>query len=185
MARATRDQLKTAAFLTLGLVFLFTVVVYAADPPFAGKWRGETRAAAAAGPAGPTAGAPGGPGGAAADPGAGAPAAPGAPAGGGARSGGGGGRGGFGGGAGASQKVTLNLKQSKDNKLSGNITFGEGESVDVKDGRVDGNTITFKAGRSPQPVYEYKGELKGEELILTRDGAGTQGALPRYVLTKK
>src|SRR5688572_33449605 len=127
MARATRDQLKTAAFLTLGLVFLFTVVVYAADPPFAGKWRGETRAAAPAGPAGPTAGAPGAPGGAAAAPGAGAPAAPGAPAGGGARGGGGGGRGGFGGGAGvgAPQKVTLNHKQSKKNKLSGNITFGE------------------------------------------------------------
>jgi hypothetical protein len=55
----------------------------------------------------------------------------------------------------------------------------------VKDGKVDGNTITFKAGRAPQPVYEYKGELKGSELILTRDATGARGPLPTYVLTKK
>jgi hypothetical protein len=77
--------------------------------------------------------------------------------------------------------VSLNLKQSKDNKLSGNITFGEGESLDVKEGKVDGNTITFKAGR-PQPT-EYSGELKGSELILIPSGG--RGSSTQYVLTKK
>lgn len=180
MARETKHRLKTVGLLALGLVFLLTMVVYAADPPFAGKWRGETRASGSSGGArGP--GGPGGPGGATATaaPGGGAPAAP-APGG---PGGGGGGRGGFGGGGfGGAQKVALNLKQSKDNKLSGNITFGESESLDVKDGRVDGETITFKAGRAPQPIYEYKGELKGEELTLTRSG---NGPVMQYVLTKK
>jgi hypothetical protein len=79
--------------------------------------------------------------------------------------------------------VSLNLKQSKDNKLSGNLTFGESEALDVKDGKVDGNTITFKAGR-PQPV-EYKGELKGSELILTRENSGGRGPATQFVLSKK
>jgi hypothetical protein len=189
MAQANRERLKTAALLALGLMLLFTVGLYAEDPPFSGKWRGESRVAASgsgpggapeSGPGGGTAaaapaGAPGGgatPGGGA--PGAGAPSGRGGAAGGGAR----GGRGGGGG----PQKVSLNLKQSKDDKLSGNITFGEGESLDVKEGKVDGNTITFKAGR-PQPT-EYKGELKGSELILTPSGGG-RGAATQYVLTKK
>jgi hypothetical protein len=189
MVRPRMIRLRTAALLALGLVFLLTMVVYAEDPPFAGKWRGESRAAAA--PSGGP-GVTGGPVGAGSAPATGTPAAAapevgGAPAatpGGGGRAGGGG-RGGFGGGSSGPQKVSLNLKQSKDNKLSGNITFGEGETVDVKDGKVDGNTIIFKAGRAPQPVYEYKGELKGNELILTRDNPGGRGAAPQYVLTKK
>ena len=69
MARGKQDRLKTASFLALGLVFVLTAAVYAADPPFAGKWRGETRAVAApaggpgitGGPGGPAAGAAGGP----------------------------------------------------------------------------------------------------------------------------
>jgi len=194
MARRNRDRLIVAALTALGLMLLITVGAYAEDPPFSGKWKGETRAAApvgvSGGPVGPTTGgAPGG-GGAAAAPapatGGGAPAA-GAPGGGGAGRGGGGRGGGFGGGpgGGAPQKVSLNLKQSKDNKVSGNITFGETESLDVKDGKVDGNKITFKAGRAPQPVYEYKGELKGSELTLTRDNPAGRGAAPTYVLTKK
>ena len=99
--------------------------------------------------------------------------------------------------------MTLRLKQSKDNKISGNVTVGEAETMDVKEGKVDGNTITFKVGRSGQPLTEYKGELKDKELILTRQGStpspagnpaaggrggfggGGGGGATTYVLTKK
>ena len=196
MAREKRDRLKAAALLAVGLMVLFTVGAYAEDPPFTGKWKGESHATAPAGgpgaapggapaaaaapaataaPAAPAGGAPGG----GAPGGGGRPGGGGPGAGGGAPGAGGGARGGFGG----PQKVSLNLKQSKDNKLSGNITFGENESLDVKDGKVDGNTITFKAGR-PTPV-DYKGELKGSELIITREVAGGRGSTTQYVLTKK
>jgi hypothetical protein len=87
----------------------------------------------------------------------------------------------------SAQKVTLNLKQAKDGKLSGNITFGEGNADDVKDGKAVNGKISFIAGRSPQPVYSYTGELMGDELILTRSApAGTRGANPmEFVLSRK
>jgi hypothetical protein len=186
MVQPKENRLKTAAILALGLVFLLTVVAYADDPAFAGKWKGESRPAATPAPGAPGAGVTGG---AVAAPAGGTPgggAPPAAAPGGGARGGGGGGRGG-GGGFGGPQKVTLNLKQSKDNKLSGNITIAsanaDGEALDVKEGKVDGNTITFKAGR-PEPL-EYKGELKGEELTLTRTSTGGRGpTTTTFVLTK-
>ena len=210
MARANQDRLKTAAVLALGLMLVIATGAYAEDPPFSGKWKGESRAAAPAGGAAAPGAAPGGAPGAGAAaaapagaPGGGAPG--GGAAGGGGRAGGGGGaRGGFGGGGGGggTQKATLNLKQSKDNKISGNLTIGEAETLDVKEGKVDGNTITFKVGRSGQPLTEYKGELNGSELILTRQsstpsptpaagpgggrgGFGGGGGAATYVLTKK
>jgi len=79
----------------------------------------------------------------------------------------------------------LNLKQSKDNKLSGNITIGEQNPEDVKEGKVVGNTISFKAGRAPQPIYEYYGELKDGELALTRNASGGRGGPQQIVLSKK
>jgi hypothetical protein len=180
MTRETQDRLPSA-LMAVGLVILLTLVAYAADPPFAGKWKGQAKAVAAA-----AAGAPG------AAPTAGAPtigAPPVSAAGGPSAAAGGGGRvgpgSGFGGGSSGPQKVSLNLKQSKENKVSGNITFGEGESNDVKEGKVDGKILTFKAGRAPQPIYEYKAELKDNELILTQDSPGGRGRTQQFVLTKK
>ena len=184
MTRETRDRLPSA-LLVVGFVMLLTLVAYAADPPFSGKWKGQARVVAA-----PAAGAPGAAPAAAAPtvgappaPAAGAPSAP--AGGGGGRGGPGGPGGGFGGGSAGPQKVTLNLKQSKENKVSGNITFGEAEPSDVKEGKVEGNILTFKAGRAPQPIYEYKGELKDDELILTQDSPGGRGRTQQFVLTKK
>jgi len=212
MARGNQDRFKPAAVLALGLMLVIATGAYAEDPPFSGKWKGESRAAAPAGGAAAPGAAPGGAPGAGAPtaapagaPGGGAPGG-GAPGGGGRAGGGGGGRGGgFGGGGGGAQKATLNLKQSKDNKISGNLTIGEAEPLDVKEGKVDGNTITFKVGRSGQPLTEYKGELKGDELTLTRQGSapapggppaggpgggrggfgGGGGGATTFVLTKK
>jgi hypothetical protein len=191
MARADRHRLKHLAAIALGLVFLLTVVIYADDPPFSGKWKGESKPAAARGAGAPGAGAPaaGAPGGS--TPPAGATAAP-APGGGGGGGrggfggGGGGGRGGFGGGGGGGpQKVTLNLKQSKENKISGNITLGETDTNDVKEGKVDGNVLTFKAGRAPAPILDYKAELKDGQMTLTSTSSDGRGRATEYVLTKK
>jgi hypothetical protein len=179
MTRAILECPKRIAFLALMLLFLFTVVAYAADPPFAGKWKGETRVVAA--PAGaPVGGVVGAPAGAGAGRGGGAAAAP---AGAGAGRGGGGGRGGFGGGGGGgSTKVALNLKVNKENKVSGNVTFGEQETSDVKEGKIEGNILTFKAGRTSSQMTEYKAELKENEIILTQvGGRGRQ----EWILTKK
>src|SRR5262245_33644826 len=102
MAQTNRDRLTTAALLALGLLLLFTVGAYAADPPFSGKWKGESHAAAPVSGSGEPGAAAGGASGAGA---AATPAPPpgggGAPGGGGGAPGGGfgGGRGGFGGGA--------------------------------------------------------------------------------------
>lgn len=175
----------------LAFAWLLPLVVHAADGAFAGKWRGELKVSPPA--RGATTGTPGTDG--ATAPEAAPPSTPSA----GGRGGGGfgGGRGGFGGGgfggggfpgggfAAGPQKVALNLKESKDGKISGNITFGEGNADDVKEGRVTGNTITFKAGRAPQPVYEYFGELKENQLVLTRTAVGGRGAPQQIVLTKK
>jgi hypothetical protein len=190
------NRLRVGILLAIGLVSLAAVAAYAADGDFAGRWKGEQKvepAPARSTTAGSSATAESG----ASATSQQAAAAP--PAGGGGRGGGGGfggrgggGFGGFGGGSGGgfgggAQKVQMNLKQSKEGKLSGNITFGEGNALDVKDGKVEGNRITFSAGRSPEPIYAYSGEIKGDELILTRIApAGGRGPqTTEFVLTKK
>jgi hypothetical protein len=193
MTRKTRIRLATGMLSTLGLACLLTLVAWAADLPFSGKWKGEmkTTPPAATPPASGTSGASKS--GTTTASTTGEPSAPStAGAGrtsggfGGGRPGGGGfGGGGFGGGSGGPQKVTLNLKQSKDNKLSGNITVGEQTPEDVKEGRIVGTTISFKAGRPPQPIYEFYGELKDGELVLTRNAPGGRGGPQQIVLTRK
>jgi len=186
------NRLKFGILIAMGLICLVAMAAYAADGDFSGKWKGEAKASplAARGTRGAPAGAPEG---------NAAPSAPEAPSpttdvsSGGGRGGGRGGRGGGGGfpaagsGGGNSSKVSLNLKQSKDNKLSGNITFGDANADDVKDGKVEDGKISFSAGRAPQPIYAYTGEMKGDELILTRIApAGGRGSrTTEYVLTKK
>jgi len=181
MTSKNRFRPANAVIQAAALLCIVSLIAWAADSPFAGKWKGEAKAAAA-----PTGGA-GAPGGAGASGGGGAPGGGGGGGGrGGFGGGGGGGRGGFGGGfgAGGAQKVSLNLKQ-KDNKLSGNIVFGDNDAYDVKDGKIEGNTFTFKAGRAPQPTYIYKGELKENEILLSRVQEGGGGRPQDYVLKKK
>ena len=48
MTRETRDRLPSA-LLAVGFVMLLTLVAYAADPPFSGKWKGQARARGCAG----------------------------------------------------------------------------------------------------------------------------------------
>ena len=189
MALQNRNRLRQLAVSAFGVACFVTLIAYAADGQFSGKWKGELKPAApqarsgapTGGPvSGPGAGTTGGTTTAAAAP---APAPAPAPTGGGGRTGG---RGGFGGGFGgaAAQKVSLNLKQSKDDKISGNIMYGDQQADDVRDGRATGNTLTFKAGKAPL-IYEYLGELKGEDLVLTRNSSDGKGRPQEIVLSKK
>ena len=191
-----RDPVIIAGLSALALVFVLSLAAYAADG-FNGKWKGELPNPFAGRGGGGAGGAQAG----------GAPEGRGGGAGGGGFGGGGGGRGGggFGGGRGGGigggggfpagggggfgpQKITLNIKLKEDKKAnetkaSGNITIGE-TTEDIKDGKVQGNTITFTAGRSPAPIYEYIGELNGDEIKMTRkdparNGPGTQFTLKR------
>jgi hypothetical protein len=174
-------------------VFFVSIALYAADL-FSGKWKGEVtgfgcggfRGGAGGGgfPAGGGGGFPGGGRRFAAEP---------------VQRGGRGG-GGFGGDAGGGfpqggarggpQKVTLNIKAKEDKKegdikATGNITIGE-TTEDVREGKIDGNKLSFSTGKAPSPVCEYKGELNPEtmELKMSRNAAGASGAGVQFTLKK-
>jgi hypothetical protein len=168
------------------VIFAATITVYAAEG-FNGKWKGEMPNPLA-GRGGQGQGAP--PDGPA--PGGGAGGGGGFGGGGGRGGGGRGGGGGFGGPGGGgfggpggggfgreAQKITLNIKTKEDKKsgevkATGNITIGE-TTDDIKDGKIEGNKITFTAGRAPAPIYSYSGELSGDEIKLTRSAGGRGG----------
>jgi uncharacterized membrane protein len=164
MPNRALNRTRVGFLLVAGLICLTSLAVYAADMNFSGKWKGESVPAAA-----PAAGA--------------AAAAP--PPGGGGRGGGARGGGGRGGGFGGPQKVTLNLNHNvKDSKISGNIVVGE-TVFDVKEGKVEGNKITFKAVMTSQPTVEYTAVmLKEGELTLTSKPTGERGRATEYILKK-
>lgn len=156
------NRLKIGISMVMGIICLVAMSAHAADGNFAGNWKGEMKITAP-----PARGAFG----SATATGAAVPGTTETPApsaansGAGARAGGrAGGPGGFGAGAGVSQEVSLNLKQSKDNKLSGNITFGEGNADDVKEGRVEGDKLILtriapaggRASRTTEYVFSRK-----------------------------
>lgn len=142
----------------LTLLGLLVLSASAAEKGFAGKWRGEIPAAAPA-----------------------APGARGIPANQYAQFGQRGGGGGFG-----PQKVTLNLKtKDKDTKASGNITVGTANPEDVRDGVIWKNILTFSTGRAPGLVYQYRGELNGDEITMTRSsGSGDRAVTVKFVLKR-
>ena len=174
MSTRASNRTRVGILVVAVLVCLTPLAVYAADMEFSGKWKGESKPAAApaAGEATATAAAP--------------PTTGGGGRGGGRGGGGGGGGfGGRGGGFGGPQKVTLNLKHNvKDNKVSGNIVIGE-TVFDVKEGKIEGNKITFKAVTIGQPTVEYTGVmLKEGELTLTSKPTDGRGRATEYVLKK-
>jgi hypothetical protein len=163
-----RSWTKINLLCTVSAVVIVSALSYGQKTGFSGKWKGEIAPAAPArGTGAPTTGNRF------------------------IQRGGGGGFGGFGGGGGAfggssrPQKVTLNLKtKDKDTKASGNITVGESNPEDVKEGRIEGNRIMFSAGRAPAPLYEYTGELRGDELFMERWVSGTKGAVTAFTLKR-
>ena len=72
---------------------------------------------------------------------------------------------------------TLNLKQDG-GSLSGTLTGGRGGEVQISDGKVDGNNVSFtvvREFRGNQMSIKYTGVLSGDEMKLTIDnGRGPQ-----------
>jgi hypothetical protein len=142
-----------AGILSLsGILCLVSSLVIAAAFDFAGTWKGEYSATATPG------GVPGATGN--------APAA-----------GGRGGRGG-GGGGGGPQKITLRVKINKE-KASGNFTMGTAAAEDIREGKIDGNKLSFKTGLAPATIYDYEAVLIGEALSVTRTSEGGRGGRPQ------
>jgi hypothetical protein len=72
------------------------------------------------------------------------------------------------------QTTTLTL-MSKGAMLMGKMEGGRGGPIDISDGKIDGANVEFKVtrdfGKGPN-TQEYKGMLKGGDLMLTTEGRG-------------
>jgi hypothetical protein len=82
------------------------------------------------------------------------------------------------------QPQTIMLKAA-DNVLTGSVEGGRGGPVEISDGKIDGNNVSFKVIREFQGnkvTQEYKGTVSGGELKLTVSG-GRRG--PSEVTYKK
>ena len=70
------------------------------------------------------------------------------------------------------QTQTLTL-MAKGSTLTGKMEGGRGGAVDISDGKVEGNNVSFKVVRDfggKQVSQEYKGMLSGSDLKLTMSG---------------
>ena len=82
------------------------------------------------------------------------------------------------------QTQTLMLK-ADGNTLTGNVQGGRGAAVEIANGTIDGNNVSFTVVREFQDnkiTQEYKGTLAGGELKLTVSGGRGE---PRQVTYKK
>jgi hypothetical protein len=84
---------------------------------------------------------------------------------------------------------TLTLKVDGSN-LTGSLDGGRGGPTDISEGKVDGNTITFKVTRQGQNgamSTTYKGTLDGDSLTLefARPGRGGGEPTPVKVVAKR
>jgi hypothetical protein len=79
-----------------------------------------------------------------------------------------------------SMTSTLTLKQDGSN-LTGSLDGGRG-AVDIKDGKVDGNNVTFSITRSfggNEMTTKYTGTLDGDSLKLEYEQPGRGGGEPQ------
>ena len=77
---------------------------------------------------------------------------------------------------------TLTLKQDGSN-LTGSLDGGRG-AVDIKDGKVDGNNVTFSITRNmggSDVTTKYTGTLDGDTLKLEFERPGRNGGEPQKV----
>jgi hypothetical protein len=90
---------------------------------------------------------------------------------------------------GASTTATLTLK-SEGSTLTGKVSGGRGGDVDISDGKIDGNNISFAVKRQIQGadfVITYKGTLDGDNMNLeiTRPGMGGGDPVTTKVVAKR
>ena len=75
-------------------------------------------------------------------------------------------------GRGGPQTQTLTLK-ADGNTLTGSVEGGRGGPIDISDGKIDGNNVSFNVVREFQGnkiTQEFKGTISGGELKLTVSG---------------
>jgi len=70
-------------------------------------------------------------------------------------------------------KITFDL-QNSGGKVTGTVTLGQGQSQEIKNGKLEGNKLSFETtqqGRGGDPVtVSWTGTLSGDSLKLTRTG---------------
>jgi hypothetical protein len=69
-------------------------------------------------------------------------------------------------------EYTFTFKVEGD-RLTGTVTTPQGESP-IVDGKVSGDTITFKVEDSPRGASDYKGNIAADAIQFTRTGRGGQ-----------
>ena len=94
-------------------------------------------------------------------------------------------------GGGNPTQVTITLK-ADGAKLTGNVSRpgrdGNAMVTEIKDGKVDGNTVTFKVEQNMggnAVTREYNGTLDGETLKLKVTGPGRDGNMATQEFTAK
>ena len=78
---------------------------------------------------------------------------------------------------------TFNLKQSG-SSLTGTVEGGRGGSVEIKNGKVDGNNVSFEVERETQSnmtTLKYSGKVEGDTMNLTVE----TGRGPREMTLKR
>ena len=76
-------------------------------------------------------------------------------------------------------KITFDLKNAGGN-VSGTVSQGQGQPQEIKNGKLEGNKVTFETSQPPRgggdPVtVSWTGTLSGDSLKLTRSGGGRGG----------
>ena len=85
------------------------------------------------------------------------------------------------------QTNTIVLKQDGSN-LTGTLDGGRGGPINITDGKVDGETVTFTVVRETQNgkiTQKFKGTISGGEIKFTRTMEGGQGGQPVEFTAKK
>lgn len=84
-------------------------------------------------------------------------------------------------------QVTLTLKAQGD-KVTGTYGQGSAEDVNIENGKLAGDTLTFsitRQGRDNQSLkFNYTGKVEGNTMKLTSQREGAQRPGPEVTLTK-
>ena len=95
-------------------------------------------------------------------------------------------------GRGGTTPITVELKNDG-GKLTGTYKAGDGAPIQITDGKADGMKVSFKVTqnfRGNDVQIAYDGEVKGDELTLTRaagggGGGGGGGRAPQPLVLKR
>jgi len=88
-------------------------------------------------------------------------------------------------------ELTYNFKGDGDT-LTGTVTGGPGQWIPIKDGKIDGDKLSFKVDVDSQGMkmkFNYKGVLKGDEIKLSftmeMEGSPGMGGPPSSFTVKR